>query len=500
MKLESLEARQLLTGTLSGTVYYDADGSKNQDPREPGLSGWTVYLDKNANGKFDGNEPTAVTDRVGRYSFRKLVAGDYLVGVVNGNKKYIQTSPGANGAVRGQFHIKLNIRTGMNNIERRAFVDAAQKWESIIQSLPNTSDTRATNNVLTIDAAVQKIDGVDGILGEALPTAFRRDDLLPFKGSMMFDGADLQSMIVDGTLQSVILHEMGHVLGFGSIWDYKGLLSSTHNHKPKFTGATATAEYEQLFGVDTGYVPVDGTSGGGTAFAHWNEDILGEELMTGFVNGATVIPLSRITVGQFQDLGYSVNMNAADDWNAKRHRTIFTTPLDIGGKANEYKVTVTNNFTAAEVSFGYRPETPPKVRFGITTATGQAGKPVTLQSIVTDEQNDAITGVTFYEESNGTPGLQTGRGGDTYVARRPLPSRGKYSSTAPSMVGLNTYYAVAQDDVGFSSTKVATITLPPTARRIVTAAYKSPAAAVPLFNSSSLVQQLDLTSTSSVTL
>ena len=74
------------------------------------------------------------------------------------------------------------------------------------------------------------------------------------------------------------------------------------------------------------------------------------------------------------------------------------------------------------------------------------------------------------------------------------------ATTAPSMAGLNTYYAVGQDDVGFSSTKIATITLPPTARRIVAAAYKPAAAGVPLFNSSSLVQQLDLTSATSVTL
>jgi len=500
LKLESLEARQLLTGTLAGTVYYDADGSKNQDPREPGLAGWTVYLDKNANGKFDQGEPTSVTDRKGRYIFRKIVAADYLVGVVNGNSKYIQTSPGANGASRSQFHIKLNIRTGMNNIERRAFVEAAQKWESIIQSEPATSDTRATNNLLTIDAAVQKIDGVGRILGQAGPTAFRFDDDLPIKGSMMFDGADLEQMIVDGTLQSVILHEMGHVLGFGTIWDFKGLLTSTNNHHPKFTGATAASEYDQLFGTTVNYVPVDGDNGEGTAFAHWNEGILNEELMTGFAEDAgTPMPISRITVGQFKDLGYDVNMAAADDWNAKRHRTIFTTPLDLGVEANEYKITVTNGTTSSEVSFGYRPETPPKVRFGITTATGVAGKPVNLQTIVTDAENDGILGVTFYQESNGQPGLQTGHGGDTYIARRPLPSRGKYSTTAPSTSGTNTYYAVALDDVGFSSTKTATITLPQ-ALRIVAAAYKPATGSIPVFNTSSLVETLDLTSPTGVTL
>jgi hypothetical protein len=39
---------------------------------------------------------------------------------------------------------------------------------------------------------------------------------------------------------------------------------------------------------------------------------MGSELMTGFVRNATVLQLSRITVGTLQDLGYSVNYSQAD--------------------------------------------------------------------------------------------------------------------------------------------------------------------------------------------
>jgi hypothetical protein len=58
-------------------------------------------------------------------------------------------------------------------------------------------------------------------------------------------------------------------------------------------------------------VPVENTGAGGTINAHWRESILGNELMTGFINiGAS--PISLVTVRSLQDLGYTVNTSAAD--------------------------------------------------------------------------------------------------------------------------------------------------------------------------------------------
>lgn len=38
-------------------------------------------------------------------------------------------------------------------------------------------------------------------------------------GDMQFDTADLSAMEADGTLNDVIMHEMGHVIGIGTILD-----------------------------------------------------------------------------------------------------------------------------------------------------------------------------------------------------------------------------------------------------------------------------------------
>jgi hypothetical protein len=42
---------------------------------------------------------------------------------------------------------------------------------------------------------------------------------------MQFGTADLAAMQANGTIGDVITHEMGHVLGIGTIWSVKGPLS-----------------------------------------------------------------------------------------------------------------------------------------------------------------------------------------------------------------------------------------------------------------------------------
>ena len=41
------------TGTIAGTKFHDLDGDRFRDPGEPGLPGWTIYVDTNENGVFD---------------------------------------------------------------------------------------------------------------------------------------------------------------------------------------------------------------------------------------------------------------------------------------------------------------------------------------------------------------------------------------------------------------------------------------------------------------
>jgi VCBS repeat-containing protein len=66
-------------GTITGTVWNDANGSGFRDPTEAGLAGAMVYLDTDRDGVQSPSEPTAVTSADGTYSFGRVPAGPQVV-------------------------------------------------------------------------------------------------------------------------------------------------------------------------------------------------------------------------------------------------------------------------------------------------------------------------------------------------------------------------------------------------------------------------------------
>lgn len=66
-------------GTIEGTVWNDLNQNKVRDIADPGLVGWTVFLDINNNGSLDAFEPSTVTGVDGFYQFTDVPAGDYEV-------------------------------------------------------------------------------------------------------------------------------------------------------------------------------------------------------------------------------------------------------------------------------------------------------------------------------------------------------------------------------------------------------------------------------------
>jgi hypothetical protein len=135
-------------------------------------------------------------------------------------------------------------------------------------------------------------------------------------------------MVTDGTIGDVVLHEIGHVLGFGTLWnqtppDTLRIFAGTDS--VTYTGTAATAAFLANGGNSFAGPPVPlencknsmGDSipqcGAGTRDSHWREAVLGRELMTGYVSQAgTSNPLSAITIQSLADLGYTVNAGASD--------------------------------------------------------------------------------------------------------------------------------------------------------------------------------------------
>jgi hypothetical protein len=219
------------------------------------------------------------------------------------------------------FAIEVRFLGGLTEAQKEAFRAAADRWtRAIVGDLPNVLvDGEVIDDVLIL-AQGTPIDGPGKILGQAGPTALRPKTAdaaayLPAKGIMSFDTADLQQMEQSGTLHDVIAHEMGHVLGFGTIWTHKKLLKNAGKINPVFTGKQAKKEYATLLGVNRAReVPLENAGGPGTRDSHWRETLFGNELMSGYV-GAAGNPLSRLTVASLQDTGYQVDMTAAEPYS-----------------------------------------------------------------------------------------------------------------------------------------------------------------------------------------
>lgn len=222
------------------------------------------------------------------------------------------------GATR-PFTILVRFRGGLTAKQKAAFTAAADRWsEVIVGDLPPVVIDGEQIDDILIEAEGASIDGPGKILGQAGPTHLRPASagaaaFIPAKGIMSFDSADLAAMEADGTLRDVITHEMGHVLGIGTVWTRKKLLKGAGGVNPTFRGTSAMAEYGKLKKTTATPVPVENTGGVGTRDSHWRETIFKNELMTGFVGGKPN-PLSRVTVASLKDLGYVVDLAKAEKY------------------------------------------------------------------------------------------------------------------------------------------------------------------------------------------
>jgi len=78
-QLLPLEPRLLLSASISGQLFADADSDGLFGSAESGIAGWRVYLDQNQNGLFDTGEASVFAGTGGAYTLDGLSAGTYDV-------------------------------------------------------------------------------------------------------------------------------------------------------------------------------------------------------------------------------------------------------------------------------------------------------------------------------------------------------------------------------------------------------------------------------------
>ncbi len=247
------------------------------------------------------------------------------------------------------FDLELIFVDNGTASQDQAFLDAAGIWNSVIsgdipdydldgftipanECIDGQPSLSGVVDDVVIYVAIRNIDGPGGTLARAGPCFIRNGSGLAFVGTMEFDDADLGLLETEGNMQTVVLHEMGHVLGVGTIWSYRGLLQAPSTDRTAnpctvnnptadthFTGALARSAFDAAGGAGypTAKVPVangEFGAGCGSADGHWRESVMDTELMTPFIDGGQLNPMSAITIQSLADLGYPVDLELADPY------------------------------------------------------------------------------------------------------------------------------------------------------------------------------------------
>ncbi len=283
---------------------------------------------------------SALTDYLGRArpsSWRLGPSGLQSVTATSTGFQPISFTAQASAVPASTFHIEVRYQAGTfpTDPQRAAFDAAVARWTSIVVAGGppyQIHESAGCGNMIgeTIDGVVitvvlRPIQG--NVLGSAGPCIVRDQGYLPVQGYMEFNTNFLPQLEQSGQLNAVILHEMAHVLGFGTMWNYNGLPGQPSNHlldgspgtDPTFNGPAARAAFFGAMGVGTFTgtpVPVEGLPyGAGTAYSHWRKTVFGNELMTGFITAGSVTPLSAVSVESLRDLGYGVNDMLSDSFS-----------------------------------------------------------------------------------------------------------------------------------------------------------------------------------------
>lgn len=445
--LEVLEARRMLA-SIEGNVWNDTDNDGLRDFFENPVPGLTIFIDPNKNNRLDAGETTTVTDARGFYRFDDLPVVPFDPATGTGGTTYniahvpfldddgtqipiSQTSPGVTGRSNVQSAFDIEIVYAGSNLsdDQKTLIESSVAvWEEvIIGDLPNVGGI----DDLQITFFAEAVDGPLGILAFARPSAFRDPSVgnnlsdfqgnpvgLSSEGEITIDSADINA---SRAFVETVVHEIGHVVGIGSMWD--NYLINRGTAGVSYIGEKGVEEYSRLFGQTFSSVPVEPQVEG-----HWDANALANEMMNPFSSGGFDLPpdadplsaLSRLTIGAMEDFGYKVNYGRAEPYG----------PFNIGPLPEDllpelgfvpFEITSflrTTDEVVDDANFGVRFNSKPDPFFltaGPAIAT--PGQPLRLLVEFNTVENPKTTGdsdyrdsvfqFNFYRESNGLPGVQT---------------------------------------------------------------------------------------------
>ncbi len=297
-----------------------------------------LIQDTNGNGAIDTGEVLAWQWERGTTSesIRRFInAGTYYVQVLSYNNQAanfsLNTNFSASATDPQKFQIAINFDStlgGLSQAARDAVNQAARFWEGVITGRSSITQSNTLNVTLDGQNLVYQ-DGTPDTSTLALSgptlTVDGSNNLVITKGASTLNLRDLSQFNSNPSyLQTIMTHELAHVFGFGTIWQpitfnrTDGTSFSAGKTLIDRTSSTYLANtyagwaYGDLLGTRTPTaVPIEPQ-----IFAHWDETRFGSELLTPYAEApGAPSPLSSLTLAALRDLGWNINMGAAQPYS-----------------------------------------------------------------------------------------------------------------------------------------------------------------------------------------
>ena len=243
-----------------------------------------------------------------------------------------------------EFNIELVFVEGafFDRRQRLVIELAVQRWEQVIvgdlenrvysSERPLTHDGgwsgisyHITDEVDDVRVFVGSVNNAELAWGTGGAMHYRRGTYFPITGAVVINEYYINKIERENSLYSLVLHELGHVLGFGSLWDnnadfLKEPSQEISGADTYFSGPRAIQTFNRLGGwnYQGNKVPVENDPDTGTSRdGHWRESVFGAELMSTYTDGNRE-PFSEITIAAFEDMGYVVDYSQADRYRLPR--------------------------------------------------------------------------------------------------------------------------------------------------------------------------------------